>query len=101
MAMPVASQLSAFPGAEIVLPGIDDLAGNRDTADAAAVLVAATRLRNAGLEVSPHPARKGQPGHHLYELLVAAGEPDPHSRYNAILRRIESFARALEGARAR
>jgi len=95
------TELESLPGAEIVLPGVEDLRHGRDTIDAAAVLVASRRLRSAGVALPPPPDRRGEPGHHLYELLIQAGISDPHSRYNAILRRIESFARTLEGARAR
>lgn len=95
------SELAFLPGAEIALPGVEDLQAGRDTVDAAAVLVAATRLRRAGFEVPEGRRRPGEPGHHLFELLVEGEALDPHSRYNAILRRIDSFARALEGAAAR
>lgn len=95
----VESQLRSLPGSEIVLAGIADLAERRETIAAAAVQTAATRLRNAGIEV-PGPEPAGEPGHHLYGRIVAAGDPDPHSRYNAILRRVVSFARALERERA-
>ncbi len=95
------SALSSLPGAEIALPGVEDLEAGRDTVDAAAVLVAATRLRQAGFDVPEGPAMQGEPGHHLFRMLVDAETPGPHSRYNAILRRIDSFARALEGAATR
>lgn len=88
--------LDSLPGAEIVLPGIDDLRDGRDTIEAAAVLLARPRLLGAGLDVPPGPDRDGEPGHHLYDLLVEAATSDPHSRYNAILRRLVSFAGSLE-----
>lgn len=95
------SHLSELPGAEIVLVGIDDLAAGRDTVEAAAVLVTASRLRNAGMEVPHRSLAAEEPGHHLFQLLVDGDVLDPHSRYNAILGRIDSFARALELAPAR
>ncbi|MCL4287342.1 MAG: hypothetical protein KJ006_06820 [Thermoleophilia bacterium] len=91
--------LRKLPGAEIVLEGLDDLDAGRRTIEAAAVQVAAGRLRDGGLPVPERGPDAGEPGHALYRLL--ADELDPHSRYNAILRRVDSFARALEGARAR
>lgn len=91
--------LIALPGAEIVLKGLADLDAGHQTAEGAAVQVAATRLRSGGLTVPQREPGAGEPGHDLYRLL--ADDPDPHSRYNAILRRVDSFARALEGARAR
>lgn len=91
--------LEALPGAEIVLRGLEDLELGRETTEGAAVQLAATRLRASGLAVPQREADDDEPGHELYRLL--ADDPDPHSRYNAILRRIDSFARALEGARTR
>jgi hypothetical protein len=41
-----------------------------------------------------------QPSHRLYELL-ARTQPSAHSRYNALVGRIVSFARAAEHAAAR
>ncbi len=93
--------LEVLPGAEIALAGIEDLAAGRDTLDSAAVLIAARRLRASGLDVPEGPTSREQPGHVLYRKLVDSGTPDPYSRYNAILRRVDSFARALEGARPR
>lgn len=94
------AELVSLPGAEIVLPGLEDLREGRDTIDAASVLLARSRMISAGLDVPERPPGVGEPGHRLFDLLVEARVPDPHSRYNAILRRIDSFARALEGARA-
>ena len=93
------ADMRALPGAETVRKGLDDLDAGRETAEAAAVQVAARRLRAGGLAVPPRDPDAGEPGHELYRLL--ADDLDPHSRYNAILRRVDSFARALEGARAR
>lgn len=93
------ADLGNLPGAEIVLKGLEDLEAGRSTVEGAAVQVAAARLRVGGLPVPDREPAAAEPGHELYRLL--AGDPDPHSRYNAILRRIDSFARAIEGARAR
>lgn len=101
--VPIAeSELRRLPGAEIVLAGLDDLAAGRDSVDAAAVLVAETRLGRAGIAVPGSATSEGEPGHRLYELLEADRDVlDPHSRYNAILRRIDGFARSLERAAPR
>jgi len=50
------ADLSALPGSEIVLKGLEDLDAGRETAEGAAVQVAATRLRSGGLSV-PRRAR--------------------------------------------
>lgn len=84
-----------------MLPGIEDLRQALDTVDAAAVLLARSRLIAAGLDVPDGLVGNDEPSHRLYRLLGQAEIPDPYSRYNAILRRVDSFARALEGAGTR
>ncbi len=88
-----------LPGAELVARGIDDLEAGRDSASAALVKMAAPRLRAAGVNVA-HP-RGDRPGHRLYELLAEEDAASAHSRYNALVGRMVSFARAAEHARAR
>lgn len=95
------SGLESLPGAEIVLPGLEDLREGRETIDATSVLLARSRLIAAGLGVPEGPAMQAEPSHRLYRLLEDSEVEDPYSRYNAILRRVDSFARTLEGARAR
>jgi hypothetical protein len=91
--------LGSLPGAEIVIAGIADLEAGRDTADASAVLMAATRLRAVGAGIPL--TTTGEPAaHRLYDQLADEDPLNAHSRYNAIVRRVISFARAAERARA-
>lgn len=92
--------LEALPGAEIVLPGIADLQAGRSSTNALAVQSAAPRLRALGLQAGE--AEDEVPAsHRLYgQLYVELGDA-AHSRYNAILSRVASFARAAERARVR
>lgn len=91
-------ELGGLPGSEIVLAGLDDLAAGRESANASAVAMASRRLTAAGIDVPSPPA--GEPaGHSLYRQLTESGERDPHSRYNAVVRRVLSFIRAVEHAR--
>lgn len=86
-----------LPGYEIVSVGLDDLAAGRETESALLVAMAAPRLRAIGIDV---PQGGGaQPSHRLYELLTESDE-GPHSRYNALVARVVSFARAAEHASA-
>jgi hypothetical protein len=88
----------SLPGHELVSAGIDDLAAGRETEAALVVAMASPRLRALGIVV---PAGGGAfPSHRLYELLSEAGA-GAHSRYNALVGRIVSFARAAEHAAAR
>jgi hypothetical protein len=90
--------VGSLPGAEIVSAGMADLAAGRDTAEASAVLMAATRLRQSGIKV-PTASTEQPPAHRLYEQLAREDPRAAHSRYNAIVRRLVSFARASERAR--
>lgn len=87
-----------LPGADLVGEGLRDLAAGRDTEASLIVAMAAPRLRALGIEV---PGGGGPfPSHRLYEVLSET-DPSPHSRYNALVGRIVSFARAAENAAAR
>jgi hypothetical protein len=92
--------LKRLPGAEIVLPGLADLEAGRETVNASAVQSAAPRLRRAGLSV-PSPSGDVPAGHTLYRQLNEELGDAAHSRYNAILSRVVSFAGAAERARGR
>lgn len=90
--------LDRLPGAEIVLPGMDDLRAGRESLNAHAVQTAAPRLRRAGLDVSS--VEDDAPAAHvLYAKLSEELGDGAHSRYNAILTRVASFAGAAERAR--
>lgn len=88
-----------MPGAEIVLPGLADVAAGRASVNASAVQAAAPRLRRAGLDL---PSAEGEtsPAHDLYRQLSQELGDAAHSRYNAILARVASFAAAAERARS-
>jgi hypothetical protein len=86
----------ALPGSEIVAQGIRDLHRGVASIEALVVSIGASRLRAAGLVVPE--ATLSDPEHALY-LRLAEEDPDSaHSRYNALVRRLVSFERALECA---
>lgn len=85
--------LSNLPGYQLVSDGLADLAARRETAAGLLVTMASPRLRGLGIEVSDGGA--AQASYRLYELLEHEG-PGAHSRYNALVGRIVSFARAPE-----
>ncbi len=91
-------RFKSLPGAEIVLTGIADLEAGRESINASAVQCAASRLRRIGLNA------RGVEGdapaaHRLYRQLSSELGDRAHSRYNAILARVASFAGAAERAR--
>jgi hypothetical protein len=95
---PVPEVPQDFPGHELVSEGLADLAAGRESESALLVAMAAPRLRALGFEV---PAGGGErPSHRLYELLSDRGQ-GAHSRYNALIARMVSFARAAEHAASR
>jgi hypothetical protein len=87
-----------LPGHELVSAGLADLAAGRESEASLLVSMAAPRLRALGLTVPA--AAAAQPSYRLYEL-IAEREAGAHSRYNALVGRIVSFARAAEHAASR
>jgi hypothetical protein len=86
-----------LPGYELVSQGLLDLAEARESEAALLVAMAAPRLRALGFDV---PDGGGEvPSHRLYEVLAGSGR-GAHSRYNALVARMVSFARAAERASA-
>jgi hypothetical protein len=90
-------ELKSLPGAEIVLPGIADLEAGRKSVNASAVQCAAGRLRRIGLD-APSVEDDVPAAHELYRQLSRELGDGAHSRYNAILARVASFAGAAERA---
>jgi hypothetical protein len=87
-----------LPGHDLVSDGLADLAAGRETEAGLLVAMAAPRLRALGIEVPSTDVE--MPSHRLYELLSETDE-DPHSRYNALVARMVSFAHAAERASTR
>jgi hypothetical protein len=84
-----------LPGSELIEQGLEDLAAGRETEAGLLIEIAAPRLRSLGVKLDARRGGNGQsPEHRLYVLLSA--QPDAHSRYNALLARIASYARAAE-----
>jgi hypothetical protein len=82
----------ALPGADLIESGLADLQAGLETVPALLVAIGAPRLSLLGVQVPPGP---DDPEHRLYALL-ACDDPDAaHSRYNALIRRLVSFERAL------
>jgi hypothetical protein len=89
------SVASDLPGHELISEGLLDLADGRESESGLLVAMAAPRLRALGFDV---PEGGGErPSHRLYELLSEADQ-GAHSRYNALVARVVSFARAAEHA---
>ena len=88
------SMFESLPGAELIEQGLTDLKENRESVEALLVAIGAPRLRRLGVEV-PN-THYTLPEHRLYDLLAESDSDSAHSRYNALIRRLVSFERALE-----
>lgn len=93
------ADLSALPGAELVEAGLEDLAAGRETAMALLVSIASLRLRRLGLSVPR--SRWDEAEHRLYRALSDMDPASAYSRYNSLLRRLNSFASTLEREQGR
>lgn len=83
---------TGLPGGDLVEQGLADLTAGRETVASLLVSVGAPRLRRLGVDL---PAVQHGAEHRLY-LFLSRLEPDSaHSRYNALIRRLVSFERAL------
>jgi hypothetical protein len=83
----------ALPGAELIRTGFDDLARGVESNESLLVLIGAPRLRRLGFDV---PDTEYFPEDRLYARLAAEDEDSAHSRYNALIRLLVSFERAVE-----
>ena len=85
-----------LPGADLVATGIGDLRRGEFTVEALLVAVGAPRLRSIGLDIPDVPGRPEKPELALYAAVGAREPGSQHSRYNALIRRLVSFERAME-----
>ncbi len=89
----------SLPGGDLVRQGLDDLRRGVESTPSLLVRSFAPRLRRLDLDVPEHDPRDPLPEHRLYARLQESRGDGAHSRYNALIRRLVSFARAAECAR--
>jgi hypothetical protein len=88
-------ELDELPGAELILPGLEDLyQGKNDTIGSLLISIASIRLTAAGLDI-PQQSLASEPELALYAYLQRDRE-DAYSYYNALLNSLNSFCTALE-----
>ncbi len=85
-----------LPGAVLVAAGIEALKRGEATVEALLVSVGSSRMRAAGLDIPSPPPLAHTPEIELYLAIGDEHPEDAHSRYNALIRRLVSFERALE-----
>jgi hypothetical protein len=81
-----------LPGADLVTAGLADLERGVESVPALLVSIGAPRLEALGVRV---PRALPDPERSLYERLRCDDADGAHSRYNALVRRLVSFERAL------
>lgn len=84
-----------MPGSDLIEVGLRDLARGVESVPALLVSIGAPRLRRLGYAIPPAIP---SPEHRLYEVLRRADADAAHARYNALIRRLVSFERAVECA---
>lgn len=85
---------AVLPGEDLIEAGLRDLRAGEETASALLVAIGSPRLRLLGLELPKKlPAN---PEQRLYNLLAQDDQDSAHSRYNALIRQLVSYARAAE-----
>lgn len=90
----------ALPGHDLVEQGLADLSRDRVSDASLLVLIAAPRLRRLGIPVPNQPLPQ-RCEHNLYDRLNERLGAAAHSYYNSLIRRIVSFAHALEREQSR
>ncbi|MEZ0327216.1 MAG: hypothetical protein ACAH95_15055 [Fimbriimonas sp.] len=88
------SDLSRFPGGDMVEKGLADIQRGELTEEALLVLMCSPRLTSLGFEIVPPPNTPAICEHALYELLQDRVGSRAHYTYNALSARMRSFANA-------
>ena len=87
-------ELDRYPGGDLVAKGLQDLANDTCSREALLVLIASPRLNGLGFSIvvpswAPTPFEDA-----LYFAIAEENPRGAHSAYNALIRRIVSFAQA-------
>ena len=84
-----------LPGEEFAQAGLEDWRRGEETVPALLMQIASLSLERAGFRLPPMPASELDTEIRLYRLLQPIHGDAAHSQYNALLRRLVSFERAL------
>ena len=89
-----------LPGSDLIETGLLDLLERRETIPALLVLIGAPKLRSLDLDIPDTSlVFASTPEHRLYDLLATANPDSAHSKYNALIRKLVSFERAITSAK--
>lgn len=84
-----------LPGGDLVRQGLLDVGDGRESIPALLARVGGPRLRALGAAVPPPGSGEELPEHRLYLRLAADHGDAAHGRYNALVRLLVSFERAV------
>ena len=84
--------MSGLPGEELIAKGLADLARQEETQESLLVSIGSPRLRSLGVSLAM-PFEDVE--HRLYALLGREHGNNAHGQYNALVRRLVSYERAL------
>lgn len=84
--------MDGLPGAELITQGLADLARGEETVESLLVSIGGPKLRSLGFEFT---GRFENPEHRLYFLLGRQHGDNAHGQYNALIRRLVSYERAV------
>ena len=86
---------SDLPASDLIETGLRDLHEKRETIASLLVSIGAPKLRSLGLDIPDTLAFASTPEHRLYDLLATDNADSAHSKYNALIRKLVSFERAI------
>jgi len=85
----------------MVVEGLEHLRQGIESPESLLLAIGEPRLRRLGLPLPPPGDLAAEPELRLYRLLAATSGKAAHSRYNALVRELVSFERALDRRRRR
>ncbi len=83
-----------LPGEDLIEKGLRDLAQNKVTIESLLIAIGHPRLKQT-LKNIPSSSI-ANPEHRLYDMLNEIDSDSAHSKYNALIRKLVSFERALD-----
>lgn len=89
-----------LPAAGLIAAGLRSYRAGEVTSAALLVAIGRPRLRSLGLDLPARPGLCHEPELTLYRLLATEHGNGAHSRYNALIRSLVSFERALARSEA-
>jgi hypothetical protein len=92
----IPTDLARYPGGDLIAAGLQDIARETYTEEALLVLISGPRLRRLGFDV-PGVVGIAKPYEHaLYDAIERRRPNGAHSAYNALIRKVVSFARTYK-----